>query len=92
MEILQEAKYPAKRHCRKVADYLSSALDNTVPTTFYLQGQITRLIEDNDEPQPFRYDNTQRPFFLFVCFDSFCFVVNGVTFTIFPGALCLIAI
>ncbi|MCJ1451168.1 hypothetical protein MMC28_001503 [Mycoblastus sanguinarius] len=50
-----EEKYPAKSHCRKVAQYLKPSLSQKdAPITIYLQGQKTRLIEDNDEPQPFR--------------------------------------
>ena len=49
-------KYPAKAHCAKVASYLqtkpASVRSNAV---IYLEGQKTILIEDNDEPRPFRY-------------------------------------
>ena len=51
-------KYPAKAHCEKVAAYLKNANvhdDGDSPTRIYLQGQKTRMIEDNDEPQPFRF-------------------------------------
>ncbi|KAL8719206.1 MAG: hypothetical protein Q9225_003760 [Loekoesia sp. 1 TL-2023] len=49
-----KGKYPAKAHCAKVASYLKtkhSILDDSV---IYLEGQKTHLLEDNDEPQPFR--------------------------------------
>ena len=49
-----KGKYPAKAHCAKVAAYLKEAVTNDSPTRIYLQGQKTRMIEDNDEPQPFR--------------------------------------
>ena len=50
-------KYPAKAHCEKVAAYLKSRSSHDGPTRIYLQGQKTRMIEDNDEPQPFRFDS-----------------------------------
>ena len=42
-------KYPAKAHAKRVASYLKATTG-----VIYLQGQKTRMIEDNDEPQPFR--------------------------------------
>jgi Xaa-Pro dipeptidase len=47
-------KYPAKEHAKKVAAYLRSH-GYTGDGIIYLEGQKTRLIEDNDEPVPFRY-------------------------------------
>ena len=47
-------KYPAKAHCSKVAAYLKEKTGIDGPSRIYLQGQKTRMIEDNDEPQPFR--------------------------------------
>ena len=49
-----EGKYPAKAHCARVAAYLKEKAGNDGPSRIYLQGQKTRMIEDNDEPQPFR--------------------------------------
>lgn len=48
-------KYPAKAHAAKVAAYLQSSLPAAISATIYLEGQKTRLLEDNDEAQPFRY-------------------------------------
>lgn len=48
-------KYPAKAHAEKVALYLQSIFPGAASATIYLEGQKTRLLEDNDEPQPFRY-------------------------------------
>ena len=48
-------KYPAKAHCAKVAAYLKKTVKDDGPARIYLQGQKTRMIEDNDEPQPFRF-------------------------------------
>jgi Xaa-Pro dipeptidase len=49
-----KGKYPAKVHARRVANYLQ---DSGYPKKgiIYLESQKTRLIEDNDEPVPFRY-------------------------------------
>ena len=49
-----KGKYPAKAHCAKVAAYLKETGKDDRPARIYLQGQKTRMIEDNDEPQPFR--------------------------------------
>jgi hypothetical protein len=46
-------KYPAKAHARRVAEGLK-ALGHS-GGAIYLEAQKTRLIEDNDEPVPFRY-------------------------------------
>ena len=46
-------KYPAKAHAAKVAAYLRNNHPNA-DGIIYLEGQKTRMIEDNDEPQPFR--------------------------------------
>ncbi|KAL4792912.1 putative Xaa-Pro aminopeptidase pepP [Aspergillus venezuelensis] len=51
-------KYPAKAHARRVAEGLK-ALGHS-GGAIYLEAQKTRLIEDNDEPVPFRQ---RRPFF-----------------------------
>lgn len=49
-----KGKYPAKEHCAKVASYLKSKHDISESSVIYLEGQKTKLLEDNDEPQPFR--------------------------------------
>lgn len=49
-----ESKYPAKDHARRVADHIQASgfgPDGVI----YLEAQKTRLIEDNDTPQKFRY-------------------------------------
>ncbi|KAL8685788.1 MAG: hypothetical protein Q9224_005671, partial [Gallowayella concinna] len=55
-----QGKYPAKAHCAKVASYLQSKANASANAAIYLEGQKTILIEDNDEPRPFRQ---RRPFF-----------------------------
>lgn len=46
-------KYPAKAHARKVVDYIKKSQPDA-EGVLYLEGQKTRMIEDNDEAQPFR--------------------------------------
>lgn len=49
-----DGKYPAKNHAKRVANYIRAAgfgPDGLI----YLESQKTRLIEDNDTPQKFRY-------------------------------------
>lgn len=46
-------KYPAKAHAKKVVQYLKKTKAD-VSGVIYLEGQQTRMIEDNDEPVPFR--------------------------------------
>ncbi len=48
-----KSKYPAKEHAKRVIDYVKGkgAADGTI----YLEGQKTRMIEDNDGEAPFRY-------------------------------------
>jgi hypothetical protein len=48
-----KGKYPAKDHARRVASYLQKA-GHPKEGIIYLESQKTRLIEDNDEPVPFR--------------------------------------
>lgn len=50
-----DGKYPAKDHAKRAANYIRAAgfdLDGLI----YLESQKTRLIEDNDTAQRFRYD------------------------------------
>jgi hypothetical protein len=48
-----EGKYPAKAHAERVAAYLKQN-KKSANGLIYLEGQKTRMIEDNDEPVPFR--------------------------------------
>jgi Xaa-Pro dipeptidase len=49
-------RYPAKAHARRVAAYIRNQLEGfSRDGVIYLEAQKTRLIEDNDEPMPFRY-------------------------------------
>ena len=48
------SKYPAKAHAANVAAYIKCRNPTISNGIIYLEGQKTRLIEDNDEPIPFR--------------------------------------
>jgi hypothetical protein len=58
-----QGKYPAKNHAKNVANYLQAA-GYPEEGIIYLESQKTRLIEDNDEPVPFRYVHHDTPSFL----------------------------
>lgn len=57
LEAILAGKYPAKSHARRVAENLKTH-GHDGPGIIYLEAQKTRLIEDNDEPMPFRYAPT----------------------------------
>jgi hypothetical protein len=46
-------KYPAKAHALKVVEYIRGTKKDATGV-LYLEGQVTRMKEDNDEPQEFR--------------------------------------
>lgn len=52
---IPSGKYPAKAHAKKVAEYLIFNNSAAGSATIYIEGQKTRLLEDNDQDQPFRY-------------------------------------
>jgi len=54
VDTILAGKYPAKAHARRVAEYLR-ARGHDGDGIIYLEAQKTRLIEDNDEPVPFRF-------------------------------------
>ncbi|KAL8789019.1 MAG: hypothetical protein Q9195_007039 [Heterodermia aff. obscurata] len=49
-------KYPAKAHAAKVAAHLTSLDTVYRSATIYIEAQKTRLLEDNDEAEPFSDD------------------------------------
>jgi hypothetical protein len=55
VETVLAGKYPAKAHARRVVEYIRKTHPNA-SGILYLESQKTRMIEDNDEPMPFRYD------------------------------------
>ena len=61
--ILQD-KYPAKRHAQRVVDHIRSKVPNATGV-IYLESRMTKLLEDNDEAEPFRY---APPFLLPWCY------------------------
>ncbi|OCL14199.1 Creatinase/prolidase N-terminal domain-containing protein [Glonium stellatum] len=65
-----KGKYPAKAHAKKVAEYIKSK-GGDATGTIYLEGQKTRMIEDNDEAMPFR----QRRYFYYLtgCAEPDCY-------------------
>ena len=55
VEQVLKGKYPAKEHARRVVEWMRShAKGKEVKGVLYLEGQKTRMIEDNDESMPFR--------------------------------------
>jgi Xaa-Pro dipeptidase len=46
-------KYPAKSHARRVVEWMRKQ-NPGISGVLYLEGQKTRMIEDNDESMPFR--------------------------------------
>jgi hypothetical protein len=53
-ETILKGKYPAKDHAKRVADYIRTKLPNATGV-LYVESRMTKLLEDNDEPEPFRY-------------------------------------
>lgn len=47
-------KYPAKSHAKRVVEWMRKR-NPSVSGVLYLEGQKTRMIEDNDESMPFRF-------------------------------------
>ncbi|AEO58636.1 hypothetical protein MYCTH_2306107 [Thermothelomyces thermophilus ATCC 42464] len=56
-----QGKYPAKRHAKRVVDYIRTKVPDATGV-IYLESRMTKLLEDNDEPEPFR----QRRFFYYL--------------------------
>ncbi|KAB5523120.1 peptidase M24, structural domain-containing protein [Coniochaeta sp. 2T2.1] len=56
-----KGKYPAKAHARRVVDYIRSKVPDATGV-LYLESRMTKLLEDNDEPEHFR----QRRFFYYL--------------------------
>ncbi|KAK7427217.1 hypothetical protein QQZ08_006330 [Neonectria magnoliae] len=60
-EAVLKGKYPAKSHAKRVVDLLREKVPNATGV-LYLEGRMTKLLEDNDEAEPFR----QRRFFYYL--------------------------
>jgi hypothetical protein len=54
VEAVLSNKYPAKAHAKRVVEYIKKKNPNA-NGVLYLEGQKTRMIEDNDGEAPFRY-------------------------------------
>ena len=70
VEATLKGKYPAKTHAKRVVEYIKKKNPDATGV-LYLEGQKTRMIEDNDEAMPFRYafpTSTRRP--LTACQDN----------------------
>lgn len=53
-EAVLKGKYPGKSHARRVVDLIRKK-DPNASGVLYLEGRHTKLLEDNDSPEPFRY-------------------------------------
>lgn len=53
-ETVLKGKYPAKSHALRVVDQVKSKVPDATGI-LYVEGRMTKLLEDNDEPEPFRY-------------------------------------
>jgi Xaa-Pro dipeptidase len=53
-DTILQGKYPAKQHAKRVVDYIRSKVPEATGV-LYLESRMTKLLEDNDEPEPFRY-------------------------------------
>lgn len=53
VDTILAGKYPAKAHARRVVEYIKKKNPNATGT-LYLEGQKTRMIEDNDSEMHFR--------------------------------------
>ncbi len=48
-----KGKYPAKAHAKRVVDYIKERVADA-SGVLYLESRATKLLEDNDEAEPFR--------------------------------------
>jgi Xaa-Pro dipeptidase len=54
-DTILQGKYPAKRHAKRVVDYIRTKVPDATTGVLYVESCMTKLLEDNDEPEPFRY-------------------------------------
>lgn len=59
VEKVLKGKYPAKEHARRVVEWMKKNANGDgkevqVGGVLYLEGQKTKMIEDNDETESFR--------------------------------------
>ncbi|KAH9906406.1 peptidase M24, structural domain-containing protein [Xylariomycetidae sp. FL2044] len=53
VETVLKGKYPAKAHAKKVVEYIQTKIPDATGV-LYLEGRADKLLEDSDEPVPFR--------------------------------------
>lgn len=53
VETILKGKYPAKQHARRVVEYIRAKKPDA-SGVIYLEGRADKLLEDSDEPVPFR--------------------------------------
>jgi len=76
VESILEGKYPAKKHCERVLEYIQAKLSSVNEGVLFLEGQKTRMNEDNDQEAPFR----QRRYFYYLtgCELPDCYVTYDI--------------
>jgi len=58
-----KGRYPAKAHARRVVEHLGAQAGASLSSgVLYLESRMTKLLEDNDQPEPFR----QRRYFYYL--------------------------
>lgn len=53
VEKVLAGKYPAKAHTKRVVEYIGAKIPDATGV-LYLEGRADKLLEDSDEPIPFR--------------------------------------
>ncbi|KAI0480102.1 peptidase M24, structural domain-containing protein, partial [Xylariaceae sp. FL0804] len=54
VDTILKGKYPAKAHARRVVEYIQAKVPDATKGVLYLEATSDRLLEDSDEPVPFR--------------------------------------
>lgn len=54
VETVLKGKYPAKSHAKRVVEYIQSKIPDATSGVLYLEGRADKMLEDSDEPVPFR--------------------------------------
>lgn len=56
-ESVLKGKYPAKSHAKRTLDLVRNKIPDA-SGILYLEGRMTKMLEDNDSAEPFRYGFT----------------------------------
>ncbi|RYP53492.1 hypothetical protein DL768_001529 [Monosporascus sp. mg162] len=76
VERILKGKYPAKAHAKRVAEYIRSKIPDA-SGIIYLEGRADALLEDSDEPIPFRQ---RRAFFYLTGVDAAdCYLIYDMS-------------